>query len=184
MNPESIEVLNNKALMSIKHNKFGTALKYIKKVLKINPENIVALNNQGVVFTRLGKYEKALRCYDLVLSIDPNYKKTQINREKLLVKIRDSPTRHGLSISDLSIIGNVIGILSWILLYIYLLYFGFIYFAKTAIFIGALEIIAALLILPSSLKPNQKKKIIRILKFIYSLILLILGIWCIIFAMI
>ncbi len=72
---ESIEsdktILNDRALILGKLERFEDAIKSLDKALEEDPNYIEAILNKGVMFVNLREYNEAVSCYNKVLSLQP-----------------------------------------------------------------------------------------------------------------
>ena len=70
--PNDVDVLNNKGLALYNQQKYDESIQYYDKVLAIDPTNIYALNSKGLALYNQQKYDESIQYYDKALAIEPN----------------------------------------------------------------------------------------------------------------
>ena len=80
-------VYNNLSLCYIQLGNFSEARKYINQAIDLDPTVPYVYNNAGIIYENLQQYEEAAQNYERALKIDPNYKKAEINLERVQDKM-------------------------------------------------------------------------------------------------
>ena len=65
-----------------------SAIKYLSNALLLVPTFYTALCEMGLCFEKLGMYPEALSKYDKVLQINQSHKEAEMNRNRVLEKIK------------------------------------------------------------------------------------------------
>jgi tetratricopeptide (TPR) repeat protein len=69
---EEVDALFSKAEDLYNTGRYGEAINYCDKALKLNPNYLKAWHGKGVALAKLRKYEEAITCYDKAIELDPN----------------------------------------------------------------------------------------------------------------
>jgi hypothetical protein len=79
--PNSIEAINNKALVYTATAEYNKAIECFNQSTDLNPSDANVWNYKGLAFHELGKYEDAIASYDKAIILRHNYIEAVNNRE-------------------------------------------------------------------------------------------------------
>ncbi|GAB1429687.1 hypothetical protein MASR2M18_05190 [Ignavibacteria bacterium] len=90
INPDDVEIINNRGLNRFVLGDHAGALADYAKVISINPRHAKAINNRGYVKFSEGNTEAAISDYETALSINPELAKAYNNRGVAKISLRDT----------------------------------------------------------------------------------------------
>lgn len=76
-------VYNNLSLSYIQLGNFKEARKYIDQAVELEPSVPYVYNNAGIIYENLQNYEQAVKLYEKALELDPEYKKAEVNIQRV-----------------------------------------------------------------------------------------------------
>jgi tetratricopeptide (TPR) repeat protein len=82
-------VLYRKALEMSGRGNHELALKYLSNAVMIAPQFATAICEMGYCYEKLGRFPEAVSKFDKVLKIHPTHIEAEMNKNRVLEKIRD-----------------------------------------------------------------------------------------------
>lgn len=83
-NPESWEAMAAKADIYYFKEKYGAALEFCDRSLKLNSKNAFTWNTKGNALYKMGRYDEAIECYDRAIEAEPLFVRAWYNKKLAL----------------------------------------------------------------------------------------------------